>query len=701
MRAILSALLVALMPAAAAAQQATLVADSVRLERDRLLIAEGEVQVAYEGQVLNATRVTYDRETERLDIAGPITLTDGPDTVVLADSAALDADLRNGILRSARLVLNRQLQLAATQIARVGDRYVQLSNTVASSCEICAGSGTPTWEIRARRVIHDRQERLIYFDRASFRVFGLPVAYFPRLTLPAPDRRRKAGFLIPRLAFNSRLSMGVKLPYFQPLGPHADLTLTPYVSSNTRTLEGRYRQTFAAGAINVNAAVSQDDLQPGQERWYLLARGGFLVPRDFRLEFDIQAASDDSYIFDYDYDFQDTLTSEVRLIRADRDTLLRARVTQYETLRAAEKRIEDELPSVVTDIVGERRIAMGAGEVRLGFDAAVIGRSSDEPGPGRDVVTVGAEAQYLDRRVLGPGLVWRNRARVASRFYRTEQDPDFATESARLTGAVSTQLSLPLARTGPGGTQHLVEPVVALTWADQSDAEIPNEDSVIVELDEGNLFSLGRFPGDDTVETGLRADLGLRYAGRFPGGTAVDLTLGRIVRAEASDDFATETGLAGRRSDWLAAARLQFGTRVDVTSRMLFDDNLEARSSQTRMTYRQGPFSVLGSYNWLAAEPQENRPDDIDEVKLSTTLRIGRHWVTGLSGRYDFGENESSEAALSLRYRTECLRAGAILRRKFTETATIRPATTFNFGVELVGFGADPTGGAFRRTCSG
>ncbi len=314
---------------------------------------------------------------------------------------------------------------------------------------------------------------------------------------------------------------------------------------------------------------------------------------------------------------------------------------------------------------------------------------------------MGAYAEYLDQRVLGPGLVWLNRARIDGQFYRTEQDPAFPTERARLSAALSTQASMPLARTGPGGAHHLIEPIAALTLAEQSAADVPNEDSVIVEFDEGNLFALSRFPGDDAIETGLRADLALRYTGVFGGGTGVGLTVGRIVRAEESGDFAEATGLSGRNSDWLAAARVDFGTAFGFTGRMLLDDAFEPRQTETRVTYRQGPLSVTGSYNWIEAEPLENQLEDIEEVKLATALRLGRHWRAGISGRYDFTENESAQAGLVLNYRTECIRVGMTLSRKFTDTETIRPATTFNFGLELVGFGADATDETYRRTCRG
>ena len=156
---------------------------------------------------------------------------DTGDTVILASQAELPADLTEGILTSARLVLNQQLQLAANQIMRVGGRYTALQTVAASSCKVCAGDPTPLWEIRARRVVHDEQERQIYFDNAQFRLAGVPVFYIPRLRMPDPTLDRATGFLMPTLRTTSDLGTGLKFPYFIILGPSADLTVTPYVTT--------------------------------------------------------------------------------------------------------------------------------------------------------------------------------------------------------------------------------------------------------------------------------------------------------------------------------------------------------------------------------------------------------------------------------------------------------------------------------------
>src|SRR5690606_15477514 len=120
-------------------------------------------------------------------------------------------------------------------IARIDGRYTRLTQSVASSCEVCAGNPTPVWEIRAREIIHDQQERQLYFDQAQFRFLGVPIFYAPRLRLPDPTLKRASGFLLPSLRTSSTLKTGLKLPYFLKLGDHADVTLTPYVSSATTT----------------------------------------------------------------------------------------------------------------------------------------------------------------------------------------------------------------------------------------------------------------------------------------------------------------------------------------------------------------------------------------------------------------------------------------------------------------------------------
>ncbi|EKE45818.1 organic solvent tolerance protein, putative [Oceaniovalibus guishaninsula JLT2003] len=717
MRALLIALaLVGALSLAVRAQErpqspASLVADTVRVEADARLIAEGNVEVLYGATRLTARRIVYDREADRLLIEGPIVLSDGPDRIVLAEQADLDRHLEIGILTSARLVLDRQLQLAATQIARAGDRYTQLSNTVASSCEVCAARPVPTWEIRAAKVVHDRVERQLYFTDASFRLMGVPVAWFPRLRLPDPTLERTTGLLIPRLRTTSLLGTGLKLPYFITLGDHADLRLTPYLSGSTTTLQAEYRHVFRRGQIAFEGAASRDDLRPDKTRHYLLGTGNFILPRGFQLDFDIQSVSDEAYLLDYGYSERDRLETDAEIGRVRRDELMILTISDFRTLRESEIPIEDQLPKTYGTARFERRLDLGGGDLTLGFDAAVLRRESALDGPGRDVDRLGVAASFSDSAVFASGILGRAEVGLSAATYHVRDDSRFSANPGRVTPSAQVTLRWPLQRAGQDGVRHLLEPVAQLAWSHTSGDPVPNEDSVLVEFDEGNLLSLSRFPGADRIEQDARMAIGLAYTRVGPQGATVGATFGRILRSDDSDGpprgdddrtgFAQGTGLDDTRSDWLAGFRLGIGERLHVSGRSLFDDRFNVTKTEARVAYRDTRTAISAAYLWLEDAALENRPDDVQEVALDAVHRISRHWTGRLDTRYDVDADRAARAGIGLEYRTECLSVDFSVSRRFTSSDNVEPTTAFGLELNLAGVGGNAADRSYRRTCNG
>ena len=133
MRRLLLALALLVAASARAENQATLVADQVTVQSQSVLVATGHVEVFFNGQHLTASAVTYDQTTDRLSITGPIRIDDGTGNVVLADQADLSADLTEGVMTSARFMLQQKLQISASQIQRSGQgRYTAMRQVAAS-----------------------------------------------------------------------------------------------------------------------------------------------------------------------------------------------------------------------------------------------------------------------------------------------------------------------------------------------------------------------------------------------------------------------------------------------------------------------------------------------------------------------------------------------------------------------------------------
>ncbi|MBT8457732.1 MAG: LPS-assembly protein LptD [Rhodobacteraceae bacterium] len=684
------------------AQTATLVADSLEISADSTLIAEGNVEVYYEDARLTATRVTYDRNTDRLTIDGPLILVQDDTTILMADSADLDTDLTTGILRSARLVLDRQLQIAAAEIARTGGRYTRLSRIVASSCEICAADGVPAWEIRASRVIRDEEEKQLYFDNAQLRVAGLPVFYIPRLRLPDPTLKRATGFLVPELETRSSLSTGIKVPYFVRIGDHADITLSPYLSSATTTLETSYRQAFASGDLSFEGAVSRDDLRPDATRAYLFAEGRFDLPRDFTLAFDLELVSDTDYLLEYGYSEKDRLDSSLSAFRVRDDQLARAAITSFRTLRASEIPITNELPNELGEIDLRQRLIADPvwGQLWVSVDVVGLRRPSETPGTGRDVSRFGAAVDWETATTLPSGIVAGAEARLRFDQYVVDEDPAF-TDTLRTTPAAAITLAWPLERTGETGVRHLLEPTAQLAWAETSGDPAPNEDSTAVEFDEGNLFALSRFPGNDAAEEGLRANFGLGWTRYDPEGWTLGATLGRVYRFDAPEQFGADSGLAGTSSDWLAAVHYRLDNRIGLTSRLLIDDNLDVNNSETRVSLRSERASLAGTYLFRAAEPSEGRLEDSSELALDGGYRFDDYWSARGDWRFEADAGRTTAASVGVKYENECIGVDLSLSRRFTSTTTVEPATDITLRVFLTGFGTGGEARPVKRRCGG
>lgn len=686
------------------AQIASLAANSIEVDAEGRLTAEGDVEVFYEGTRLTARRVTYDRRTDRLAIEGPLVLYDGEGGVVIGSSAELDPQLANGVLRSARLVLDQQLQLASARLDRVDGRFTQLNRVVASSCELCPGQRAPLWEIRARTAIHDEQERQLYFTNAQIRVAGVPVFFTPSMRLPDPTVDRNTGFLVPRIRSSTRLGTGLQFPYFIAVSDSTDLTLSPYLSASTTTLEARYRQRFRQGRLTFEGAyTTRDDVRPGDDRAYLFGSGGFNLPNDYRLNFDIELVSDTSYLSDYDYSDKDRLDSAISLRRTRDDEQISGALTFFRTLRPEELRFEQGVPNRLGEFEYTRRLPTGAlgGDAWLTLDALALNREANLDILGRNVIRAGATAAWRRDWLLPQGALFALDSAFSLDVYGVENDSRFGRSVNRATPQLAAELRWPLIRREPGGVTQTLEPVAQLAWAESFGEDAPNEDSRLVEFDEGNLFALSRFPGSDRYEEGLRANLGLTWWRRDPGRYALGVTVGRILRFDAPDQFAQGTGLDDDLSDWLAVARLRMGPRFSAINRALFDDRLEFTRNETRLDWSFSEGLLSTSYTWSDEIPAENRDRRISEWSLDARYDFSRNWRGRVSWRYDLVERQAARAGLGIRYQNECLGVDFSASRRFTSSSNVTPITDFDVRVSVTGFGTNAAGQRFRRVCAG
>lgn len=679
---------------------ALLVADRVFVTTDRVLVAEGNVE-AFQGDTrITAQKITFDRAEGQLQITGPIRIDQGGNLTILADAAQMDRGLQNGLLTGARMVLDQQLQLAALQMTRVGGRYTQLYKTAVTSCHVCGDGRPPLWQIRARRITHDQEERQLYFEDAQFRILNATVFYFPGMRLPDPTLKRATGFLIPSGRSTSNLGTGIKVPYFIRLGNHADLTLSPYLSSRTRTLEYRYRQAFKRGRIQFEGAYTRDDLLPGTSRWYLFGGGGYDLNRDFKLRLDVQATSDNAYLVDYGLPDLDRLQSQLELSRYKRDSAVYARAIHYDSLRDSDD--ETQLPRVVGDLGYEKRFfpRQIGGEARMALNLHGHHRTSELDVLGRDINRATAELSWRRDWILRGGLRFDWRLGFAADTFRIAEDSNFQRSVDRTTPSTALTLRLPMTRAMTNGVTHFLEPVIQLGWADVKGANVPNDESRFIEFDQGNLLDLSRFPAPDRREEGVTLVYGLNWARTAPSGWQALATIGQVVRQRAHADLTQTSGLSGRTSDTLVAGQLKVNQKLALTGRALLDNAFSLSKAELRGDWNSDRARLSGTYLWLGADPIEGRNRALSELWFSGGYDVSQGWTANASLRYDISEARATRAGLGLVYKNECVTVDLRVNRRYTSSTSIEPTTDFGFTIGLSGFSVNRAPEKYRRSCS-
>ena len=690
-------------PTGQAAQQdqpALLVADKIFITPDRKLVAEGNVE-AFQGDTkMTASKVIFDRETGELTLTGPIRIDQGGQNTILADAAQLDSGFQNGLLTGARMVFDQQVQIASVQATRAAGRYTQFSKVAATSCHVCANGKPPIWQIRARKVTHDQLERQLYFEGAQFRILDVPVFYFPALRLPDPTLDRATGFLVPSIRTTSQLGTGFQVPYFIKLGDHKDLTLTPYVSPQTRTLGYRYRQAFKRGRIQLEGAFTRDDLQPDQDRGFFFANGWFNLKNDYRLTFNIETTSDDAYLADYGLPDFDRLRSEIAVERIKRDTAFKTGFIYYKTLRDSEQ--QDEIPSQVFDLNYRKRFfpkSLG-GEVQLAFIGHAHERTSDQDIIGRDVARTTFDAEWLRSWTFATGLRADAQIGASVDTFDIRNDSAFPNTVTRSTPRAALTLRYPLLRRERSGATQILEPIAQIGWTHVSDTDVPNDESTFQEFDQGNLLSLSRFPAEDRREDGATAVFGVNWSRFAPSGWRTQATVGQIFRSTADPDFTLTSGLQGTASDILLAGQLDNGKGLTVAGRGLLDDDFSFSKAELRTAWAKDDTLLTGSYVWQEPDPAESPGDEISELWLTGRYRIDQNWLTSASARYDLSESEPIRFGLGVTYTNECVRVNMSVRRRFTSTSSIEPSTEIGFTVALTGYSVESGGKKYKKSCS-
>jgi len=667
-----------------------IVADQVTYDTDGSVArAIGNAEAYYGPRILAADRFEYDEKEGRIRAIGAVALRNEDGTYLFADSADLSATLNDGTVLEPRALLGGGGRFAAVEGQRIDGRFTVLSKAVYSPCAVCFDDPTPLWRVRAARVIHDEETRDIVYEDARFEVEGVPIIYLPYFRHPDPTVKRRTGLLPLEFNEDSTIGYSVKIPYFIELSPTRDLTLTPFITTEDGVLlEAEYRALTSNGQYRLWGSVIPTDRSEDNSdfRGAIEGEGRFSLGGDLGWGFDLNLASDDTFLRRYNYSDADRVTSRLFAVKEDERLFAEANAYVFQSFRPDEE--DDTIPLALPEL---RLRYRALEDPTYGVATATASLLHLERVEGTDVTRISSGIDWERQFVSDFGVVATPFAGARADGYLTASDPTIdSSPRGRINGSVGLDVRMPFIAQNQLGT-HIIEPVLQVVVApfegDQSD--FPNEDSIDLNFDETILLTgESRFAGLDRIEGGPRANIGIRYDFEATNGFGMEAAYGRVFRLEDNNDFSVTSGLQNSESDHVGALRLSFDPYFDITGRFRASEkdlNLERVEIYARGSY--GPLSAVGAYARIADDAFSGFTENREEISGKGILRLTEEISVYAEGRRDLEESRLVEAEGGLTFENECCRIDLSASRRSNDDRDAEDGTNFGLTFRLKSLG--------------
>ena len=676
-------------------ESASIIANSIEIDAEGNLTAKGNVEVHYKENILKAKEIYYARSSDELSAKGPLSLIDHTGNETKAGDGIFKSEFQEAILLATRVILKNQLEISADELKyAINDKSV-FSRVSATSCKTCENE-KPFWLIKAKRVSHNQKLKTIYFYDASLEILGIPAFYTPYISIPDPSATRAVGFLAPEFLSNSRLDFGVKLPFFIPLGSDKDVTVTPFLTAQTNTVELRYRQAFPQGNLILDSAITNDDIHEDRYRGYLSLTGNLNLENDYKLNYAIERVSDSAYLGDYGYSGRNGLSSGLSYSKTQSDRF-------FETsIRLVQSLYKDDISKIIIDTNSyyERVIEPTAIAGSVYFSGEVVGswRNETHDIAGRDVARIGSKIGWENSSVSRYGFEYGSNLEYNHDIFVVAQDTRYDSSQSLNSVGANTFIRYPLILKKRAGT-HLLEPIAQLAWGWREESKVPSDESTHTEFDMGNLLKISRFAASDRYENGSHGAYGVRYSYDTKQNYRFDFGLGQVLRNKPNNGFTESSGLKNRRSENVVNAMITLPQNVYLSYQGLIDDNMRSKKSTFSGGLDLKNFKFDAEYSYLQADFAEMRSEPVEEWTVSNHIKLNKKWNFDSNLRYDETEDHLALIGAGLTYETQCVVIKLEMDRRYSLEGTSPPTTNFSFAINLKGFSSGPVTVIQTKSC--
>ncbi len=569
------------------------------------------------------------------------------------------------------------------------------NKSIFTLCDYREKDKCPPWSIQAGEMLHNKQNKTIYYDNAVIKFYDFPIFYIPKISHPDPSVSRRSGFLPPRFNNTKNLGSGVEIPYFWAINKEKDLTFkNKFFVSENPLLMAEYRHAFLKSNLVADFGYTEGYKKTSKTK---TARnkshffGKFIKNfkssnnADNLFELTVQDVSNDKYLKLYkinsdlvDYNTS-TLKNSLEFVHQDEDLFFGLNASIVENLK---ENYNDKYEYILPDLVLNKPLFNSDKFGYSEFESNVKVHNYDTNKTSKFLVNnVDWESKNMNSRA---GLYGKFLGKIKNVNYESDNISYYKDEkTSELFGALGYLSKVDFFKRANNENDHLLTPKILLRYAPGHMRKQDIDEGV--RLDAENAFDLDRLNSFNNFEKGMSATLGFDYKIRNTN-TDTDqfsLQIGQIINSDENKEMPSSTSLDEKISDLVGIAEIVAGTNVKFNYNFALDQNyteMNYNELGTQLNYGFAKFDM----NYLK---EKKHIGNQEYVKTNLELAKGNNGVFSFGTKRNLVSNSAEYYNLSYEYHNDCLRAGIVYRREFYNDSELEADHSLMFKITLTPFG--------------
>ena len=551
--------------------------------------------------------------------------------------------------------------------------------------------GCVPWSLKAEKVSHDKENKIINYRNVWFEFYDKPIMYFPKFFHPDPSVKRQSGFLVPSITSAKSSGNFLSTPYFFALADNKDLTFSPRFYDDDKYLyQTEYRHLTKNSENYIDASIKNENFlllkNDSSESHFFLNSNIEKKSSKFdfsKINLQIQSTSSNNYLKSYDLrspliDSQTTLNSKIEYEASNDELELNISSEIFEDL--SKKKESDKYEYIFPNFeISKTYFSDNDGTLNLqntGFNKLYDTNITET------IIVNDLHYKSWDKINSINGIVTNYDIVLKNFNAESNNSKNYKNEfESNLSGIIQINSKLPLEKKGIRFNSSLT-PIFALKFNPIKSKNIKNNDRIV---DYNNIYSINRIGSSETLESGQSLTIGNEYSiyqnNDFQN-KLFSFNIATSLSDNDNDKLPLKSSLNQKMSNIVGQVEFNPNKSINFNYDYLIDNNIgQFNYHKLKSNFKINNFitsfefleenNLIGKESYLSAEAKYIF-DEQKEIEFKTR----KNKKTNLTEYYN----------VIYQYKMDCLVAGIEYKKDYYSDESLKPKEEIFFSFTIMPF---------------